>query len=113
MIYRSYTPSVELPGHRSLGAYAQVLGALLAAVLLLRTGAQTPSVPQLYGYTMIKEYPHDPDAFTQGLDFDRNATLEFFWESTGMPFCTCPQAMCVLLGQGRLLTVNAAGKDVR
>ncbi|KAI8463079.1 MAG: glutamine cyclotransferase precursor-like protein [Monoraphidium minutum] len=46
--------------------------------------------PQLYGYQVVAEYPHDPKAFTQGLVFDRkcydNKTdcKEVFWESTGM-----------------------------
>ena len=62
----------------------QLLAVLLAAVLLLRTRAQLSSGPQLFTYTMVKEYPHDPAAFTQGLDFDRSGELEFFWESTGL-----------------------------
>lgn len=46
--------------------------------------------PQLYGYEVAAEFPHDPKAFTQGLVFDRrcydNKTdcREVFWESTGM-----------------------------
>lgn len=62
----------------------QLLAVLLAAVVLLRTRAQSSSGPQLFTYTTVKEYPHDPAAFTQGLDFDRSGELEFFWESTGV-----------------------------
>jgi glutamine cyclotransferase len=54
--------------------------------LLLRTKAQlsVPVTPQLFTYDMVKEYPHDPDAFTQGLQFDSSGDTEFFWESTGV-----------------------------
>jgi glutamine cyclotransferase len=34
-----------------------------------------------YGYTIVKEYPHDPEAFTQGLDIDGGV----LWEGTGQP----------------------------
>ena len=35
--------------------------------------------PKRYGYKVIKTYPHDPQAFTQGLFFDNG----FLYESTG------------------------------
>ncbi|CAL8471356.1 g10898 [Coccomyxa elongata] len=62
------------------------LGLLFAVVILLRTKAQltVSAGPQLFTYELVKEYPHDPNAFTQGIEFDRNGALEFFWESTGM-----------------------------
>ena len=71
-----------------LCACMQCLAVLLAGVLLLRTRAQgsAPSYPQLFAYTAVNEYPHDPTAFTQGLAYDKNGTLEFFWESTGAAF---------------------------
>ncbi|EIE19700.1 glutamine cyclotransferase [Coccomyxa subellipsoidea C-169] len=64
----------------------QVLGLLFAVALVLRAKAQLnlPATPQLFTYDVVKEYPHDPDAFTQGLQFDRAGATEFFWESTGM-----------------------------
>ncbi len=63
----------------------QVLGLLFAVALVLRAKAQLnlPATPQLFTYDVVKEYPHDPDAFTQGLQFDRAGATEFFWESTG------------------------------
>ncbi len=39
-----------------------------------------PQQPTLYGYKVIKTYPHDPDAFTEGLEL-HNGLL---YESTGM-----------------------------
>jgi len=47
---------------------------VLAAALFSR--AQTPE----YGYQVIHAYPHDPDAFTQGLEFRAG----FLYESTGL-----------------------------
>ncbi|MBC6998745.1 glutaminyl-peptide cyclotransferase [Cytophaga sp. FL35] len=38
-----------------------------------------PSAPSIYTYKIINEYPHDPKAYTQGLEF-HNDTL---YESTG------------------------------
>ena len=38
-----------------------------------------PQAP-VYGYTVVRAYPHDPEAFTQGLAFDEQGTL---YESTG------------------------------
>jgi glutamine cyclotransferase len=42
-------------------------------------GGGAPAVP-VYGYTVVRSYPHDPRAFTQGLLF-RNGV---FYEGTGM-----------------------------
>jgi glutaminyl-peptide cyclotransferase len=42
-------------------------------------GGAAPAVP-VYGYTVVRSYPHDPRAFTQGLLF-RNGV---FYEGTGM-----------------------------
>jgi glutamine cyclotransferase len=43
---------------------------------VLTAGAQTPE----YGYQVIHAYPHDPNAFTQGLEFRAG----FLYESTGL-----------------------------
>lgn len=57
----------------------------MAVGLLLRARGQiAASGPQLYTYDVVQEYPHDPDAFTQGLEYDRSGDLQFFWESTGL-----------------------------
>ena len=41
----------------------------------------------------MQTYPHDPNAFTQGLEYDKscNATAcqDIFWESTGVFASTC------------------------
>lgn len=58
-----------------------------ATVLLLQAcSASEPSqpappmpVPPVYGYEVVREYPHDPEAFTQGLIFRDG----FLYESTG------------------------------
>lgn len=46
--------------------------------------------PQLYGYEVVAEFPHDSRAFTQGLQFDtvcsdQGSCKDVFWESTGKP----------------------------
>src|SRR5690606_7649007 len=38
-----------------------------------------PPPPQRYGFKVVKEYPHDMEAFTQGLEYENG----FFYESTG------------------------------
>lgn len=52
---------------------------LLALLLPLAIGA-APAPPPLHGYTLVRSYPHDPTAFTQGL-FYRDGRL---FESTGL-----------------------------
>ena len=44
----------------------------------------TAQQPKLFTYEVVRELPHDPRAFTQGLQFDRHNGKEVFWESTGM-----------------------------
>ncbi|SEL50377.1 glutaminyl-peptide cyclotransferase [Parapedobacter koreensis] len=39
-----------------------------------------PPPPKHYSFKVINEYPHDPKAYTQGLEFDENNAL---YESTG------------------------------
>lgn len=39
-----------------------------------------PPAPKRYGFTVVNDYPHDPDAYTQGLEFDDRG---FLYESTG------------------------------
>ncbi|GIL83675.1 hypothetical protein Vretimale_10360 [Volvox reticuliferus] len=52
--------------------------------------AHPEALPSLWTYEVVAEYPHDPRAFTQGLQFDRacddgNKTcFDVFWESTGL-----------------------------
>jgi hypothetical protein len=47
-----------------------------------------PGGPQLWGYDVVTELPHDARAYTQGLQHDvicdaQNSCSEVFWESTG------------------------------
>lgn len=50
--------------------------------------------PTLYGYTIVRELPHQQEAFTQGLEFERRCApkaadekkaqcRDILWESTG------------------------------
>lgn len=38
--------------------------------------AAQPQVPQTYGYQLVNSFPHDPNAFTQGLVFHEGSLLE-------------------------------------
>lgn len=40
------------------------------------TTADMTTAPQYYGYSVVATYPHDPDAFTQGLLFDGAQLIE-------------------------------------
>ncbi|HLN88897.1 MAG TPA: glutaminyl-peptide cyclotransferase [Candidatus Binatia bacterium] len=68
----------------TLAAVLVVLAVLVVigiGVILLNIG-QTPansSFPTLYTYQVVKSYPHDTSAFTEGLVFDNGA----LYESTG------------------------------
>jgi glutaminyl-peptide cyclotransferase len=39
-----------------------------------------PAAPTVYGYTVVRSYPHDPQAFTQGLEYVDGV----LYESTGL-----------------------------
>jgi len=57
-----------------------------SALLLVALLGQVPSIPPpgthapIYKYTIVKSYPHDPDAFTEGLEYRDG----FMYESTGL-----------------------------
>src|SRR5688572_15437802 len=58
-------------------------GAVLAAGAWVQSGpkpAQPSNRPALFGYTVVRSYPHDPLAFTQGLEFVDGV----LYESTGL-----------------------------
>jgi len=74
---------------------AGILIAVLIAIALIAVRVsrrssprQVPSAPSIsaeapprfYGYQVVHEYPHDPDAFTQGLLYHDG----FLYESTGL-----------------------------
>jgi len=54
-----------------------------SALLFLALFAQIPPAASrvpIYKYTIVKSYPHDPDAFTEGLEYRDG----FLYESTGL-----------------------------
>eukprot|EP00967_Tisochrysis_lutea_P157047 scaffold317893_cov19-Tisochrysis_lutea.AAC.1 len=63
---------------------------LLAASFMSSSGrAKTEGTnePVVMGYAVVESFPHDPLAFTQGLEFeqlctDGQACTDTFWEST-------------------------------
>lgn len=66
---------------------------LVLLIVLLAKEVTVPVVeagePLLYAYNVVKNYPHDKHAFTQGLQYDIWCNLsgpctEIFWESTGL-----------------------------
>ena len=57
-------------------AIASASAVLIALTSLSGAQRRTP----VYGYTVVNAYPHDPEAFTQGLIF-RDGVL---YESTGI-----------------------------
>ncbi len=66
-----------------------VLLAFLVAPALLSAGT---GHPKLYGYKIVRELPHDPKAFTQGLEFAGPCKSDphcagRLWESTGTHPC--------------------------
>ncbi|GJN01181.1 hypothetical protein PR202_ga18426 [Eleusine coracana subsp. coracana] len=58
-------------------AYAPWLADSVPSALLRRQAVTT----KFYSFELVREYPHDPDAFTQGLLYGGNDTL---FESTGL-----------------------------
>lgn len=71
-------PKEALLGDLTVGATVFIEGKEFQTktnVRLLNTSA-----PSLYTYTLLNEFPHDKQAYTQGLEFDR----ERLYESTGL-----------------------------
>jgi glutaminyl-peptide cyclotransferase len=55
--------------------------ALVLAISLLSAAPPTPTTPTpVYGYRVVHVYPHDPNAFTQGLEYRGG----FLYEGTGL-----------------------------
>ena len=50
-----------------------------AAIVLLNNKPATSTTPTQYTYTVINEYPHDQNAFTEGLVYNNG----YLYESTG------------------------------
>ena len=53
---------------------------VLAAVMIIALCAQTPARTPVYGYQIIHVYAHDPEAFTQGLEYRDG----YLYEGTGL-----------------------------
>jgi len=54
--------------------------ALVLALSLALSSASAPPPTPIYGYRVVHVYPHDPDAFTQGLEYRGG----FLYEGTGL-----------------------------
>ncbi|KAJ1257512.1 hypothetical protein BS78_10G002000 [Paspalum vaginatum] len=65
-----------------------------AAALLGRPASA--SATRFYSFDLIREYPHDPDAFTQGLLYGGNDTL---FESTGLYYRSSVRKVDLLTGK--------------
>jgi glutaminyl-peptide cyclotransferase len=61
-------------------SFGFLLAAFTAGLQLGPTRAAQVSAPALYGYRVINAYPHDPQAYTQGLIYRDG----FLFESTGL-----------------------------
>ncbi len=53
---------------------------LMTSLLFAAVTLQAPQSPSVHSYEVVRSYPHDPDAFTQGLFFRDG----FLYESTGL-----------------------------
>jgi glutaminyl-peptide cyclotransferase len=70
---------------RAFAGFALLFGAFAAALLLLRAASRPDISTQgesiiLYGYKVVNSYPHDPQAYTQGLLYKDG----YLFESTGL-----------------------------
>jgi len=62
-------------------AASLAIAGISSALAMLAVGLQqTDPTPRNYGYQIVKAYPHDPSAFTQGLIYRDG----FLYESTGI-----------------------------
>ena len=78
----AYELKIEIRGLRLTTFFWGLGWSLLVFIIsfsLKAEGSET-SVP-VYGYKVVKVFPHDPEAFTQGLVFHRGA----LYEGTGLP----------------------------
>ena len=71
-------PATGTPGRKSLRAVAWSSSSKPQTVALFITMV-SDIVPQIYKYKIVKSYPHDNKAFTQGLVYDNG----YFYEGTG------------------------------
>lgn len=74
----SYTVAEQKLGSHWVSAWVYAAGSSTEVSKTLQLYAASP--PALYTYTILNEFPHDPTAYTQGLEFDG----EDLYESTGL-----------------------------
>jgi glutamine cyclotransferase len=75
-----FLETASKPAPPSIGAYFQAGSALALETQTAPSFAPQPGPVPLYKVRILKEYPHDPEAFTQGLIFSKG----FLYESTGL-----------------------------
>lgn len=71
--------ALPLPHTRAKGSLLLGLGVVLIAASCFLAWNRMREKPWIQGFRVVKEYPHDPSAYTQGLIFDNGV----FQESTG------------------------------
>ena len=78
-------PSCKLSWLMMKVLYSQAFPGMSGSRPSIAPAGPSPSSsgPQLYSYAIVDTYPHDPNAFTQGLDYDKVNGQDVFWESTG------------------------------
>lgn len=81
---------LRLPGRGGGGAAAGAAGGGGGAAKRRAAAEEEAGAgPELLTYRIVRELPHDPEAFTQGLQYDVACTADgsnctdIFWESTG------------------------------
>ena len=47
-----------------------VVGIIVVLIIILIYPISDPDEPETFSYKIVATYPHDTDAFTQGLDLD-------------------------------------------
>jgi len=89
-----------------LDRLALLLLGLLLVLIWLASNSMANAPPQQYGYQVIREYPHDPEAFTQGLAYDRGSV----YESTGLYGKSSLRQ--VDLGSGEIIKIYEHKKEI-
>ncbi|DBA89734.1 hypothetical protein WJX79_003529 [Trebouxia sp. C0005] len=87
------SPVETKPSRRYMSLFIPCLLGVLVLIAWVSTGkAETRIITSsLSNYSIIQTYPHDPNAFTQGLEYDQicdsaspASCQDVFWESTGL-----------------------------
>ncbi|GMI83914.1 ARABIDOPSIS THALIANA GLUTAMINYL CYCLASE, glutaminyl cyclase, GLUTAMINYL CYCLOTRANSFERASE [Hibiscus trionum] len=85
---------------RNVFIFASII-LLVSVILVLGISSNTHHHSlQTYGFQIVNEFPHDPDAFTQGLVYAGNDT---FFESTGLYGSSSVRRVAVKTGKVELL----------